>query len=507
MKKNSSTGTNWLHLIFIVLLTSCLQVQAQQTTTLSGQNVFNEYWYIGIHGGKSNYIGDLNNNKFWNNQFEWGSGLTAGHQISPVLGVRLQYVAGKLSADKENDFKKSLDSKYRELGYQVTLNINDLFGKYNSNRLLNIFAFAGPSIISYHSIVKNENELPYMETKGRYNELLFIIGGGVSLKLLKPVHLNIEYAHHLSTIDDRMDFVDAKSKKDKIGYESIGLTYRFLGKDKDKDGILDKADVCPDIPGKVELAGCPDKDNDGIADKDDACPDVAGKSEFRGCPDTDNDGVADNEDLCPALAGLKELKGCPDKDSDGIADKDDKCPDLAGIKELAGCPDKDNDGIADIDDLCPNEKGLKDFNGCPDKDGDGTPDKDDKCPDIAGPYSNAGCPETKTSELYKVLYFDPGRTAVISKYMKDIKEIEDLLKKQPEVNLLVEGYADAIGEDNYNMMLSDKRADYVIHSLQTRQIDKKRLSKKSYGETKPAGDNTTPTGRQLNRRVEIKTMK
>lgn len=114
--------------------------------------------------------------------------------------------------------------------------------------------------------------------------------------------------------------------------------------DKDKDGIKDKEDICPEITGKPELMGCPDKDNDGIADKDDKCPDVAGKKELSGCPDKDNDGITDIEDECPDAAGLSELKGCPDKDNDGIADKNDKCPDAAGVKEYQGCPPPTIDG-------------------------------------------------------------------------------------------------------------------------------------------------------------------
>lgn len=121
--------------------------------------------------------------------------------------------------------------------------------------------------------------------------------------------------------------------------------------DKDKDGVQDKQDVCPEIAGKPELMGCPDKDNDGIADKDDKCPDVFGKPDLNGCPDKDSDGIADAEDVCPDDAGLKELKGCPDKDNDGIADKDDKCPETAGVKEYSGCPPPIIDGSIVLDEI------------------------------------------------------------------------------------------------------------------------------------------------------------
>lgn len=82
--------------------------------------------------------------------------------------------------------------------------------------------------------------------------------------------------------------------------------------DRDKDGIADDMDTCPDVAGIEKFQGCPDTDNDGVADKDDACPRVAGLAQFQGCPDTDNDGVADNKDKCPTVAGLVTNNGCPE---------------------------------------------------------------------------------------------------------------------------------------------------------------------------------------------------
>ena len=82
--------------------------------------------------------------------------------------------------------------------------------------------------------------------------------------------------------------------------------------DRDKDGIIDELDTCPDVAGVEMFKGCPDSDGDGVADKDDACPTVKGLANFAGCPDSDNDGVADNKDNCPEIAGLVSNNGCPE---------------------------------------------------------------------------------------------------------------------------------------------------------------------------------------------------
>ena len=169
-------------------------------------------------------------------------------------------------------------------------------------------------------------------------------------------------------------------------------------KDKDKDGVSDKKDLCKDIAGVWEFMGCPDKDGDHIQDKDDKCPDVPGTKELQGCPDRDGDGITDLEDSCPDDKGLAEFKGCPDRDGDKIIDKDDECPDDAGLAEFLGCPDRDGDLTPDKYDACPDLAGPKEYKGCPDKDGDTVLDKDDNCPEVAGAVENKGCPWPDTDK-------------------------------------------------------------------------------------------------------------
>ena len=169
-------------------------------------------------------------------------------------------------------------------------------------------------------------------------------------------------------------------------------------KDRDKDEVSNKKDLCKDVPGTWEFLGCPDKDGDHIQDKDDKCPDIPGSKEMQGCPDRDGDGITDAEDNCPDDKGLVEFKGCPDKDGDKIMDKDDECPDDAGLAEFLGCPDRDGDKTPDKYDACPDVAGPKETKGCPDKDGDTVLDKDDNCPDVAGAVENKGCPWPDTDK-------------------------------------------------------------------------------------------------------------
>ena len=112
------------------------------------------------------------------------------------------------------------------------------------------------------------------------------------------------------------DYVSTPGDKSTVAnfwQASASLLFRFGNTDRDKDGILDKDDRCPDTPGLAEFQGCPDTDGDGIPDIDDHCPDVAGPAENNGCPwpDTDGDGILDKDDACPTVFGLAQYNGCP----------------------------------------------------------------------------------------------------------------------------------------------------------------------------------------------------
>ena len=311
--------------------------------------------------------------------------------------------------------------------------------------------------------------------------------------------------------------------------------------DTDGDGLMDKEDDCPEIAGLVEFKGCPDSDGDKIMDKLDDCPEIAGLAEFKGCPDSDGDKIIDKLDDCPEVAGLAEFKGCPDSDSDGIKDSDDACPQNAGPKENQGCPDKDSDGLFDFIDACPEIAGPKENNGCPwpdtdgdgildkdddcpllkgpaanmgcpykDTDGDGLLDKDDDCPNTAGPIENKGCPiiEVEIVEVLRTAFdnleFESGKDIILEVSKVALDELADVLIKKATWKLEISGHTDNIGGENFNLVLSKKRAEALKNYLIFKGVDTNRLITFYFGETQPLIDNTTLEGRKKNRRVEMK---
>ena len=267
--------------------------------------------------------------------------------------------------------------------------------------------------------------------------------------------------------------------------------------------------------GIIFKFGGKDTDGDGIYDKDDACPEVAGLKQFNGCPDTDGDGIIDGSDACPDVFGLAALNGCPDTDGDGIADKDDACPTVAGLVALQGCPDTDGDGIADKDDKCPTVAGPKSNNGCPvlDADKDGVPDLEDDCPTVAGPASNKGCPEVTAAALEELkvqarsVFFNSGKSTFKvgdAATVASLDAIREILKNYPNAKFSIEGYTDSDGSAKFNQKLSEDRANAVRNALLEKGLKPENLTAVGFGESKPTGSNKTKAGKAGNRRTEVK---
>lgn len=307
----------------------------------------------------------------------------------------------------------------------------------------------------------------------------FPVGLGFNVKVSPNLYLSFESQYRFDLNDNRNQLEHALGIWIVLGGEKEEKVL-----DRDKDGVLDNVDECPDEPGTPKLKGCPDGDKDGVADKHDDCPTEAGKPALKGCPDRDNDGIADTKDRCPDELGTADLFGCPvkDRDKDGVPDENDECPDLAGPTAGKGCPDSDNDGIIDPKDSCPN-----------------TP----------GPGSNKGCPELKPEEketlafAMKAVQFETGSAKLLASSNAVLDEIVKILKNYPEQKIRISGHTDSIGEDVENQKLSERRAKTCYDVLVAKGIDAKRISYAGYGETKPIDDNRFAAGREKNRRVEF----
>ena len=99
--------------------------------------------------------------------------------------------------------------------------------------------------------------------------------------------------------------------------------------------------------------------------------------------------------------------------------------------------------------------------------------------------------------------FDTGKAVVKNKYYKEIQNVADVMVKYPDLNIAVEGHTDNVGGKQYNLNLSQKRAEAIKKIMVTKfKIDPARVTAKGFGFSRPIASNANKEGRQKNRRVE-----
>jgi len=509
--------------------------------SLNGQTE-NSKWGFMVSGGKMEYSGDIGSNMIFGTPFQGHVGARLSRYLSPSLDLVLAGTSGRHGIDLSSEPGKTVRDQFLSDVFQINLGAHY---KLLKGKKFTPFLSGALGYIKYNNVSGDPDSPDPGGARGEEESNLHIpLGLGFKYNITDNFGLFYHTQYGLnfgdnydSAYENSVNFPDADTGNDNYLLHELGLGFAFGKKDRDKDGVADDKDDCPDTPGLKEYMGCPDTDMDGVIDKADDCPDVAGLAQFNGCPDTDGDGVMDKNDSCPEVAGDAQYAGCPDTDGDGIGDNVDKCPEESGVSkydgcpipdtdgdgfnddddacptvagDLGGCPDADGDGVKDSNDQCPDVAGT--VNGCPDGDGDGVADKDDKCPKRAGVPENNGCPKkpagpTRSQIINRYcapsLPFSSGGTRTGTEYDGIVSGIASWAQTYPEAFLNISGYSDSQGAESANMAISQRRAKKVYESLIKAGVPAERMTYEGYGETNPVADNATKEGREMNRRVQV----
>ncbi|ROQ91211.1 OmpA family protein [Desulfosoma caldarium] len=117
--------------------------------------------------------------------------------------------------------------------------------------------------------------------------------------------------------------------------------------------------------------------------------------------------------------------------------------------------------------------------------------------------------ETKKEEviILRGINFDFDKSDIKPEWKPVLDEGAEVLVKNPNINIIIEGHTCSIGTEAYNQKLSERRAQSVFEYFVSKGISPSRMKTVGYGESKPKADNATEEGRRINRRVEIKVVK
>lgn len=103
----------------------------------------------------------------------------------------------------------------------------------------------------------------------------------------------------------------------------------------------------------------------------------------------------------------------------------------------------------------------------------------------------------------KNVFFDTGKSTLRPESNKELNELTEFMSLQKTMVIEIAGYTDNVGTDESNLKLSQDRAAAVRNYLIQHKIPANQVQAKGYGATNPVADNSTPEGRQQNRRTEV----
>ena len=134
-----------------------------------------------------------------------------------------------------------------------------------------------------------------------------------------------------------------------------------------------------------------------------------------------------------------------------------------------------------------------------------TDEIDSKAAALANELQNLKAQRTDRGVVLTIgdVLFAAGKAEVGPGAQRSVDKLADFLKAYPKRTVLIEGHSDNLGHEEYNIRLSQQRAEAVRDLLVARGVAVQRIRTKGYGSKFPIVDNESAVGRQQNRRVEV----
>jgi OOP family OmpA-OmpF porin len=258
-----------------------------------------------------------------------------------------------------------------------------------------------------------------------------------------------------------------------------------------------------------------DRDGDGIINRKDKCPKIPGLPEFNGCPDTDSDGIPDLEDKCPNEPGVKLNNGCPEKDE--ALDENNLMPDKNKELQLGVVSSTFSKNTTNTKEESGNQEVLAENNSMSNKNKElqlevvssalsknTTNTKQESNNQISKDISNISFLINKKLDENRIIYFPAGSIKILGKKnLVKLRGIIKLITNQKDLKVLLEGHSSDDGDSLSNLELSRDRAIIIKQTLIDLGTDPGRIKIKALGEEEPIFDNKSTNSDRFNRSVLI----
>ncbi|MDC1392077.1 OmpA family protein [Flavobacteriaceae bacterium] len=258
-----------------------------------------------------------------------------------------------------------------------------------------------------------------------------------------------------------------------------------------------------------------DRDGDGIINRKDKCPKIPGLPEFNGCPDNDGDGIPDLEDKCPNEPGVKLNNGCPEKDE--ALDENNLMSDKNKELQLGVVSSTFSKNTTNTKEESSNQEVLDENNSMSNKNKElqlgvvsstfsknTTNTRQESNNQISKDISNISFLINKKLDENRIIYFPAGSIKILGKKnLVKLRGIFKLITNQKDLKVLLEGHSSDDGDSLSNLELSRDRAIIIKQTLIDLGTDPGRIKIKALGEEEPIFDNKSINGDRFNRSVLI----
>ncbi len=267
--------------------------------------LLSQSWDAGIMVNAANYQGDLVKPAIFTlKETSIGAGLFLRRNVDTHWALRANVNYATITGSDANFFREaerrsrnfSFRSSLLELSAQIEASPLGALRSDGTPRQAFPYFFAGMGFVHTNPTVNfntgTTNADPSLIAADRVevqkNAVTFPLGLGFRFELPKAGIFGIEIGFRPTQTDylDGISRTGNPNKKDWYVLGGVHYAYRFgVKKDADGDGVTDRRDACPEVPGDKKMKGCPvDTDGDGVYDKSDRCPTLAGDKNNGGCP-------------------------------------------------------------------------------------------------------------------------------------------------------------------------------------------------------------------------------